>query len=102
LNEDSSKDHHTLYINKKERMKIWCSDYMMYLPKMFGILTFLTLVGVALYDWRAILNLFKHLIAWVKLDPFKAGGVIVIVYIGLIVFSMPIVFFSIPLGFAFH
>jgi hypothetical protein len=69
---------------------------------MFGILTFLTLVGVALYDWRAILNLFKHLIAWVKLDPFKAGGVIVIVYIGLIVFSMPIVFFSIPLGFAFH
>ena len=75
---------------------------MMYLPKMFGILTFLTLIGVALYDWRTILNLFKHLISWVKLDPFKAGGVIVIVYIALIVFSMPIVFFSVPLGFAFH
>ncbi len=42
------------------------------------------------------------LIEWVKLEPLKAGIVIVFVYMGLIVFSLPIVYVSIPLGYAFH
>ena len=42
------------------------------------------------------------LILDVKLEPGKAAIVIFFVYILLILFSMPIVFFSVPLGYAFH
>lgn len=59
-------------------------------------------VAFALYDWKAIMHLFKMLIVWVKDEPFKAGAVLIVVYIGLIIFSMPIVFLSVPLGYAFH
>jgi hypothetical protein len=49
-----------------------------------------------------VLNIFKALIEWVKLEPLKSGLVIILAYIILIIFSLPIVFLSIPLGFAFH
>ena len=48
------------------------------------------------------MHMFRILIAWVKDEPFKAGAVLIIVYWGLIIFSMPIVFLSFPLGYAFH
>ena len=49
-----------------------------------------------------MIEIFKELIDWVKLEPGKAAIVIFFVYILLIIFSMPIVFFSVPLGYAFH
>jgi len=48
------------------------------------------------------MQVFNLLINWVKMEPIKAGFVIFLVYIILIIFSMPIVFFSMPLGYAFH
>jgi hypothetical protein len=38
----------------------------------------------------------------VKDEPYKAGAALILVYISLIVFSMPIVFLTVPLGYAFH
>ena len=49
-----------------------------------------------------MIEIFKELIEWVKLEPTKAAAVIFLVYNLLIIFSMPIVFFSVPLGYAFH
>ena len=66
------------------------------------ILTVVAFALAALYDWKAIMHTFKMLIVWVKEEPFKAGAVLILVYIGLIVLSMPIVFLSVPLGYAFH
>ena len=65
-------------------------------------LVLLAIASYIVYDWRQILHMFHSLINWVKLDPLKAGMVIFIVYVFLIIFSMPIVFFSVPLGYAFH
>jgi hypothetical protein len=77
-------------------------DYLEHAPKYIGAMVFISVIGFALYDWRQMLEIFKSLIEWVKLDPGKAAIVIFFVYILLILFSMPIVFFSVPLGYAFH
>ena len=75
---------------------------MKYLPQIIVILTVLAFAIAAIYDWKAIMHAFKMLIVWVKEEPFKAGAVLILVYTGLIILSMPIVFLSIPLGYAFH
>ena len=81
--------------------KTWL-DYLEHAPKIIGALVFVSVIGFALYDWRQMIEIFKGLIEWVKLEPGKAAIVIFFVYILLILFSMPIVFFSVPLGYAFH
>lgn len=48
------------------------------------------------------MHMFQQLISWVKDEPVSAAAVLVFVYICLIEFSMPIVFLSVPLGYAFH
>jgi hypothetical protein len=48
-----------------------------------------------------MIEVFKSLIEWVKFEPVKAAFVIFFVYVLLILFSMPILFFSVPLGYAF-
>ena len=77
-------------------------DSVRFSLKIIGAVLILAVVIAAINDWRYIMHIFKVLIDWVKDEPFKAGIAIVVVYIFLIVFSMPIVFFSVPLGFAFH
>jgi hypothetical protein len=81
--------------------KTWL-DYLEHAPKIIGAFVFVCVIGFALYDWRQMIEIFKGLIEWVKLEPEKAAIVIFFVYILLILFSMPIVFFSVPLGYAFH
>lgn len=77
-------------------------DYLEHAPKYIGAAVFISVIGFALYDWRQMIEIFKALIEWVKLEPIKSAVVIYFVYILLILFSMPIVFFSVPLGYAFH
>ncbi len=75
---------------------------MEHAPKVIGGVVMFSVICFAIYDWRQMIEAFKSLIDWVKYEPVKAAFVIFFVYIGLIVFSMPIVFFSVPLGYAFN
>ena len=99
--EEISKDDKVfLSVNALEDKR--CYGRLRHLPKVvFGIIA-VAVIGVAIYDWKVILQLFKALILWVKEDPFKAAIVLMLVYALLIVTSMPIVFLTVPLGYAFH
>ena len=97
--EEISKDDKALHVMVEDRR---CYGYLRHAPKLvFGALA-LGLVIVAIYDWRVILQLFKMLIEWVREEPYKAAAVLMLVYALLIVTSMPIVFLTVPLGYAFH
>lgn len=97
--EEITKDDKALHVMVEDRR---CYGYLRHAPKaVFGALV-LGLVVVAIYDWRVILQLFKMLIEWVREEPYKAAVTLILVYALLIVTSMPIVFLTVPLGYAFH
>ena len=75
---------------------------MSHAPKVIFAILAIVLATVAIYDWKTILHLFQQLIFWVKDEPFKAATVLILTYALLIVTSMPIVFLTVPLGYAFH
>ena len=72
------------------------------LPQILFLLIIAAFILWALYDYNDLLNRFKHLIRIVQDEPLKASIVIILLYIVLIVFSLPIVFISVPLGYSFH
>ena len=79
-----------------------CSDRLSLPLRILGAAMIVAVVLAAIYDWKSVMQLFKMLILWVRQEPIKAGCVLVLVYIMLIVCSMPIMFLSIPLGCTFH
>jgi hypothetical protein len=97
--EEISKDDKALHVMVEERR---CYGYLSHAPKAVFAAMALGLVIVAIYDWRVILQLFKMLIEWVREEPYKAAVTLMLVYALLIVTSMPIVFLTVPLGYAFH
>mmetsp|Transcript_47510 Transcript_47510/g.34785 ORF Transcript_47510/g.34785 Transcript_47510/m.34785 type:complete len:247 (-) Transcript_47510:33-773(-) len=59
------------------------------------------IVIYALYDYKQILELFDRFITWVRERPYVSSIAIIAVYIGLVVLTMPIMYLSIALGYAY-
>jgi len=97
--EEISKEDKALHVMVEERR---CYGYLRHAPKAVFVVLALGLVILAIYDWRVILHMFKMLIEWVREEPYKAAVSLMLVYALLIVTSMPIVFLTVPLGYAFH
>jgi uncharacterized membrane protein YdjX (TVP38/TMEM64 family) len=59
------------------------------------------LISFAAYDYEKVLEIFYMFIEWVKVNPLSSSMAIVGIYSLLVVFTLPILYLSIALGFAF-
>jgi hypothetical protein len=48
-----------------------------------------------------MIELVENFIDWVAKDPLKSSAAIVIVYIGLVIFTFPIMYLTVALGYAY-
>jgi uncharacterized membrane protein YdjX (TVP38/TMEM64 family) len=53
------------------------------------------------YDYNYMIELSESFIDWVVTNPLKSSASIVLVYIGLIVFTFPVMYITIALGYAY-
>ena len=55
----------------------------------------------AAYDYKHVLQIFTDFIEWVKINPFGSTLAIMGIYSGLIIFTLPILYLTIALGYAY-
>jgi uncharacterized membrane protein YdjX (TVP38/TMEM64 family) len=64
----------------------------------------LLIAGVVIYsayDFDTVVDLFSSFVEWVQLSPLESSIAIVFIYIGLIVFTFPILYFTVSIGYAY-
>lgn len=53
------------------------------------------------YDYDNVLSIFERFVEWVAEKPMTSSLAIVILYVGLVVFTFPIMYLSVALGYAY-
>lgn len=64
---------------------------------LFGVIIVLTII-----NYKEVLNVIENIITLAKSSPFFASFAIIMIYVFLVTLAMPIVFLTIPLGYAFN
>mmetsp|Transcript_44925 Transcript_44925/g.43495 ORF Transcript_44925/g.43495 Transcript_44925/m.43495 type:complete len:179 (-) Transcript_44925:211-747(-) len=65
------------------------------------MLAIIAIVIYAVFDYKQILDIFDMFIEWVNRQPYLSSLAIIAVYICLVVLTMPIMYLSIALGYAY-
>ena len=71
------------------------------LPQIIFVIIISAVVVYFAYDYDYMIELFENFIDWVVKNPLKSTTSIVLVYIGLIVFTFPVMYITIALGYAY-
>ena len=63
--------------------------------------TFLIIVLVCIFDFGKVTQFYNDFIAWVRIKPYQAIGVIIVIYTVSIVFTLPTTCWHIMLGYTY-
>jgi uncharacterized membrane protein YdjX (TVP38/TMEM64 family) len=58
-------------------------------------------VGICVFDFKLVQHEFDLMIQWIRVKPFEAVSVVMLVYFGSVVFTLPTTFTHIMLGFTY-
>lgn len=71
------------------------------LPQIIFVIIISAVVIYFAYDYDYMIELSETFIDWVVKNPLQSSASIVLVYIGLIVFTFPVMYITIALGYAY-
>ncbi len=71
------------------------------LPQIIFVVIISAVVIYFAYDYDYMIELSETFIDWVVKNPLESSASIVLVYIGLIVFTFPVMYITIALGYAY-
>ena len=71
------------------------------LPQIIFIVLIAAVVIYAAYDYDTVFELFENLVLWVQENPLISSLAIILIYVFLVVFTFPIMYLTVGLGYAY-
>ena len=77
------------------------SAWLESIPQILFVILIAGVVAYSAYDFDHVMELFERFVEWVQLNPLQSSLSIFLIYIALVIFTFPIIYLTVALGYAY-